>query len=66
MAAQIYLYKNWMELYDRLKTWNNPRGLFACSSFNGDSDRFMIATIDERNGCGIQVKDYVFNKSIEI
>lgn len=66
MSSQIYLYKSWSELHDRLKTSENDRGVFACSSFKGDDDRFMIATLSEKNRCGIQITDYVFGKSLEI
>ena len=66
MTNQIYMYKNWNELFDRLKTSENQRGIFACSSFKGDDDRFMIATLTERSKCGVQIKDFVFDKSMEI
>lgn len=51
MNNLIYIYKNWNELFDSLKTANNERGVFACASFKGDERRFMIATLSDKNKC---------------
>lgn len=64
MTNQIYIYKNWTELFDCVRTATNERGIFSCASFKGDDYRFMIATIDEKTRCGFQIKDYVFNKDL--
>jgi hypothetical protein len=66
MTNQIYLYKNWTELFDRLKTAPNERGVFTCAPFLGDEHRFMVASIGEKKRTSVQIKDYVFNKTIEI
>jgi hypothetical protein len=46
MQGQTYIYKNWTELFDRVKTTcGNERGYFACASFKGDDKRFMLACV---------------------
>lgn len=66
MARQIYIYKNWTELFDCLRTQNNEVGIFACASFKGDEERFMIATVSEKSRCSVQIRDYVFKKDLVI
>lgn len=66
MINQIYIYKNWTELFDCVRTATNERGIFSCASFKGDDHRFMIATIGEKTRCGFQIKDYVFRKDMTV
>ena len=40
--------------------------MFSCASFKGDEHRFMIATLMQRNRCSVMVRDYVFNRDLQI
>ena len=67
MHDRTYIYKNWTELYDCVKTSSgNERGIFACASFKGDEHRFMIATLSDKSKCQVQIKDYVFGKELTV
>jgi hypothetical protein len=66
MTNQIYIYKNWNELFDIVKTSPNDNGIFACASFKADEHRFILSTVGERSRCHVQIKDYVFNKDMNI
>ena len=66
LASQVYVYKNWTEIFDCLRTAPNERGTFACASFQGDEHRFILITIGEKSKCQVQIKDYVLARDFTI
>jgi hypothetical protein len=67
MDQKTYIYKNWAELYDCVKTsCGNERGVFACAAFKGDEQRFIIASLSDTSKCNVQVKDYVFGRELKV
>jgi hypothetical protein len=67
MEERTYIYKNWAELYDCLKTsCGNERGVFACAPFKGDEQRFIVAALSDKSRCCVQIKDYVFARDFQV
>lgn len=60
IKSAVYLYEK-KQLYDIIKTNDNPNGVFCTSTFRDDS-RLIVGTIHENSGTSIQIKDYTLHK----
>ncbi len=67
LPQQLYVYKNWHDLHDCLKTGDNPLGLHCYAGFGGrDEERFIVGSIAESKAMSIMIRDYLFQKDIMV